>query len=125
MNKNDNNKSDIDPKSQKLVSTITSFFTYFSIVIILFLILSYVGNQYIPGIGLMFLPMFLPDPNPNFNLNNESTTGIWKSILNFLKKLKLWKYFYTKPYLASLFHKPSDKNTSLLFSEAYRCLLVV
>ena len=108
MNKNDNNKSDIDPKSQKLVSTITSFFTYFSIVIILFLILSYVGNQYIPGIGLMFLPMFLPDPNPNFNLNNESTTGIWKSILNFLKKLKLWKYFYTKPYLASLFHKPSD-----------------
>jgi hypothetical protein len=52
--------------------------------------------------------MFLPDPNPNFNLNNESTTGIWKSILNFLKKLKLWKYFYTKPYLASLFHKPSD-----------------
>jgi len=109
MNKNDNNtKSDIDPKSQKLVSTITSFFTYFSIVIILFLILSYVGNQYIPGIGLMFLPMFLPDPNPNFNLNNESTTGIWKSILNFFKKLKLWKYFYTKPYLASLFHKPSD-----------------
>jgi hypothetical protein len=78
---NNNNKSDIDPKSQKLVSTITSFFTYFSIVIILFLILSYVGNQYIPGIGLMFLPMFLP------NLNGKG--------------------FYTKPYLASLFHKPS------------------
>jgi len=78
---NNNNKSDIDPKSQKLVSTITSFFTYFSIVIILFLILSYVGNQYIPGIGLMFLPMFLPNPNG--------------------------KYFYKKPYLASLFHKPS------------------
>jgi len=77
-----NNKSDIDPKSQKLVSTITSFFTYFSIVIILFLILSYVGNQYIPGIGLMFLPMFLP------NLNGKG--------------------FYKKPYLASLFHKPSD-----------------
>ena len=81
-NNNNNNKSDIDPKSQKLVSTITSFFTYFSIVIILFLILSYVGNQYIPGIGLMFLPMFLP------NLNGKG--------------------FYTKPYLASLFHKPSD-----------------
>ena len=80
-NNNNNNKSDIDPKSQKLVSTITSFFTYFSIVIILFLILSYVGNQYIPGIGLMFLPMFLP------NLNGKG--------------------FYTKPYLASLFHKPS------------------
>lgn len=81
-NNNNNNKSDIDPKSQKLVSTITSFFTYFSIVIILFLILSYVGNQYIPGIGLMFLPMFLP------NLNGKG--------------------FYKKPYLASLFHKPSD-----------------
>jgi len=80
-NNNNNNKSDIDPKSQKLVSTITSFFTYFSIVIILFLILSYVGNQYIPGIGLMFLPMFLP------NLKGKG--------------------FYTKPYLASLFHKPS------------------
>jgi hypothetical protein len=83
MNKNDNNtQTDIDPKSQKLVSTITSFMTYFSIVIILFLILSYVGNQYIPGIGLMFLPMFLP------NLNGKG--------------------FYNKPYLASLFHKPSD-----------------
>ena len=64
MNKNDNNtKSDIDPTSQKLVSTITSFFTYFSIVIILFLILSYVGNQYIPGIGLMFLPMWITNSN--------------------------------------------------------------
>jgi hypothetical protein len=84
MNKNNNNtQTDIDPKSQKLVSTITSFFTYFSIVIILFLILSYVGNQYIPGIGLMFLPMFLPNPNG--------------------------KYFYKKPYLASLFHKPSEE----------------
>ena len=81
-NNNNNTQSDIDPKSQKLVSTITSFFTYFSIVIILFLILSYVGNQYIPGIGLMFLPMFLP------NLNGKG--------------------FYKKPYLASLFHKPSD-----------------
>lgn len=82
-NNNNNNKSDIDPTSQKLVSTITSFFTYFSIVIILFLILSYVGNQYIPGIGLMFLPMFLP------NLNGNG--------------------FYKKPYLASLFHKPSEE----------------
>ncbi len=82
-NKNNNTQSDIDPTSQKLVSTITSFFTYFSIVIILFLILSYVGNQYIPGIGLMFLPMFLP------NLNGNG--------------------FYKKPYLASLFHKPSDE----------------
>ena len=80
-NNNNNTQSDIDPTSQKLVSTITSFFTYFSIVIILFLILSYVGNQYIPGIGLMFLPMFLP------NLNGKG--------------------FYKKPYLASLFHKPS------------------
>ena len=97
-----NNNNDIDPKSQKLVSTITSFMTYFSIVIILFLILSYVGNQYIPGIGLMFLPMFLPDPNPNLNLNND------KSFKDFLKKCQFWKYFYTKPYLVSLFHKPSD-----------------
>lgn len=82
-NNNNNTQSDIDPTSQKLVSTITSFITYFSIVIILFLILSYVGNQYIPGIGLMFLPMFLP------NLNGNG--------------------FYKKPYLASLFHKPSDE----------------
>lgn len=102
-NNNNNTQSDIDPTSQKLVSTITSFITYFSIVIILFLILSYVGNQYIPGIGLMFLPMFLPDSNPIFNLNN--TSG---SLKNFLKKCQFWKYFHTKPYLASLFHKPSD-----------------
>ena len=74
-----NTKSDIDPKSQKLVSTITSFFTYFSIVIILFLILSYVGNQYIPGIGLMFLPMWITNGGG----------------------------FYKKPCLGSLFHKPS------------------
>jgi len=79
-NNNNNNKSDIDPTSQKVISTITSFFTYFSIVIILFLILSYVGNQYIPGIGLMFLPMFIT--------NGES--------------------FYKKPCLGSLFHKPSQ-----------------
>lgn len=103
-NNNNNTQSDIDPTSQKLVSTITSFFTYFSIVIILFLILSYVGNQYIPGIGLMFLPMFLP------NLNGNG--------------------FYKKPYLASLFHKPSvdipksdfikeDENTGL---KKYRLL---
>ena len=112
-NNNNNTQSDIDPKSQKLVSTITSFFTYFSIVIILFLILSYVGNQYIPGIGLMFLPMFLPDPNPKFNTKYESTTGIWdsfcQSCLNFFKKCQFWKYFHTKPYLASLFHKPSEE----------------
>lgn len=74
-----NTQTDIDPKSQKLVSTITSFFTYFSIVIILFLILSYVGNQYIPGIGLMFLPMWITNSNG----------------------------FYKKPCLGSLFHKPS------------------
>jgi hypothetical protein len=86
MNKNNNN--DIDPKSQKLVSTITSFITYFSVVIILFLILSYVGNQYIPGIGLMFLPMWI-------------TNGAG---------------FYKKPYLASLFHKPSKdiKNSNFI-----------
>ena len=110
MNKNTNNntpKSDIDPTSQKLVSTITSFFTYFSIVIIIFLILSYVGNQYIPGIGLMFLPMFLPDSKPNFNLNTNQNLSIRESFFNFLKKCQFWKYFHTKPYLASLFHKPS------------------
>ena len=78
-NNNNNTKSDIDPTSQKLVSTITSFFTYFSIVIILFLILSYVGNQYIPGIGLMFLPMWITNGGG----------------------------FYKKPCLGSLFHKPS------------------
>ena len=110
MNKNDNNtQTDIDPKSQKLVSTITSFFTYFSIVIILFLILSYVGNQYIPGIGLMFLPMFLPDSKPNFNLNNNPNLNKRESFFNFLKKCQFWKYFHTKPYLASLFHKPSEQ----------------
>lgn len=108
-NNNNNNKSDIDPKSQKLVSTITSFFTYFSIVIILFLILSYVGNQYIPGIGLMFLPMFLPDSKPNFNLNNNPNLNKRESFFNFLKKCQFWKYFHTKPYLASLFHKPSEE----------------
>jgi hypothetical protein len=74
-----NTQTDIDPTSQKLVSTITSFFTYFSIVIILFLILSYVGNQYIPGIGLMFIPMLI-------------TNG---------------RSFYKYPCLGSLFHKPS------------------
>lgn len=110
MNKNDNNtQTDIDPKSQKLVSTITSFFTYFSIVIILFLILSYVGNQYIPGIGLMFLPMFLPDNNPKLNLNNSPNINTSSSFNNFIKKCQFWKYFHKKPYLASLFHKPSGK----------------
>jgi len=111
MNKNDNNtQTDIDPKSQKLVSTITSFFTYFSIVIILFLILSYVGNQYIPGIGLMFLPMFLPDNNPKLNLNNSPNINTSSSFNNFIKKCQFWKYFHKKPYLASLFHKPINDN---------------
>ncbi len=106
---NNNTQTNIDPTSQKLISTITSFITYFSIVIILFLILSYVGNQYIPGIGLMFFPMFLPDFNPNFNLNNDSNLSKWDSVKNFFKKLQFWKYFHKKPYLVSLFHMPSDK----------------
>jgi hypothetical protein len=57
--------------------------------------------------------MFLPDPNPNFNLNND------KSIKDFFKKWKFWKYFHSKPYLASLFHKPSNDipNSKFIIEE--------
>jgi hypothetical protein len=81
------NSSEIDPASQKLISFFTSFISYFSIVIILFLVISYIGNQYIPGIGLMFFPMWLT----------------------------LGKSFYKKSCLVSLFHNNEKPNE--LFTE--------
>lgn len=78
---------DPDPESKKLISFFTSFVSYFSIVIILFLLISYIGNQYIPGIGLMFFPMWL-------------ASG---------------KSFYKKSCLVSLFH--NYEKTNELFTE--------
>jgi len=84
------NSSEIDPASQKLISFFTSFISYFSIVIILFLVISYIGNQYIPGIGLMFFPMWLT----------------------------LGKSFYKKSCLVSLFHNenPNELFTEVKLS---------
>jgi hypothetical protein len=78
---------DPDPESKKLISFFTSFVSYFSIVIILFLLISYIGNQYIPGIGLMFFPMWL-------------ASG---------------KSFHKKSCLVSLFH--NYEKTNELFTE--------
>jgi len=77
----------MDEKSEKIISDISIVLRNFAIVVILFLLMSFIANKYIAGLGMNFIPMFLP----------------------------VGKSFYKWPVLTSLFHPPltseQEKNT--------------
>ena len=50
----------INEESQNLAKILGSILKYFSLFIILFLITSYISNNYIAGIGMNFIPLFIP-----------------------------------------------------------------
>lgn len=76
----DNNQSPgMNEGSKKTAKIFGSLLKYFSLTIILYLIMSYISNNYIAGLGINFIPLFLPIGNS----------------------------FYCKPVLGSIFH--SDK----------------
>jgi len=66
--------------SKKIMSCFSTFLKIFSMVIILFLTMSYISNKYIPGLFMNYIPMFFP----------------------------FGKTFYKKIKLVSLFHSPLD-----------------
>jgi len=70
--------STLNKKTLKGILYINTFLKYFSIIIILFLLMSYISKKYIPGIGMNFFPMFIP----------------------------IGKLFFSKLCLTSLFHPP-------------------
>lgn len=50
----------MNEESKKILAPYASFLKTFSIVIILFLTMSYISNKYIPGLFMNYIPMFLP-----------------------------------------------------------------
>ena len=66
MNNEEYDEEDGKPKitmneqSKKIIAPFSSFLKTFSIVIILFLIMSHISNTYIPGLFMNYIPMFLP-----------------------------------------------------------------
>jgi len=88
-NPDDNNDDDDSPKltdeTLKMADLLGATFKYFSLSIILFLLMSYFSNNYIAGIGMNFIPLFLP----------------------------LGKSFFPRPVLGSMFHSnqiPENSN---------------
>lgn len=77
----------MDEKSEKIINDISTVLRNFALIIIIFLLMSYIANKYIAGLGINFIPMFLP----------------------------VGKSFYKYPVLTSLFHPPltdeQKKNT--------------
>lgn len=72
----DEDEKALDDGTKKGILIVTEFLKYFSVSIIIFFIMSYFGNAFIAGIGLNFIPTWLP----------------------------MGKLFYKFPVLASLFH---------------------
>jgi len=66
MNNEEYDEEDGKPKitmneqSKKIMAPFSSFLKTFSIVIILFLVMSHISNTYIPGLFMNYIPMFLP-----------------------------------------------------------------
>jgi hypothetical protein len=56
----DKPKITMNEKSKKIIAPISSFLKTFSIVIIIFLIMSHISNKYIPGLFMNYIPMFIP-----------------------------------------------------------------
>ena len=57
---NTQKSTEINDGTKKLIQYFFAPLKYFSLVIILFLIASYLANKYIAGIGMNFIPMFYP-----------------------------------------------------------------
>jgi len=57
---NDDPKIPMNDESKKIIAPYASFLKTFSIVIILFLTMSYISNKYIPGLFMNYIPMFFP-----------------------------------------------------------------
>ena len=53
-------KITMNEQSKKILAPFSSFLKTFSIVIILFLVMSHISNTYIPGLFMNYIPMFLP-----------------------------------------------------------------
>jgi len=86
------NKKEMNTESKKLINTINQYLGTFTFIIILFLVVSYVANKYVPGLGLNFIYMFLP----------------------------VGASFYKKPVLTNLFHsslKIDDTNNNFYKTE--------
>jgi len=56
----DEPKITMNEQSKKILAPFSSFLKTFSIVIILFLVMSHISNKYIPGLFMNYIPMFLP-----------------------------------------------------------------
>ena len=80
MDENNN----INDKSQNYISTINTFLRYFCLTVIIFLVMSFISNKYVPGLGMNFLPMFI-------------TAG---------------SSFFPKPVLTNIFHPPVKIDNS-------------
>jgi len=52
--------SSMNEESKQKIALFSSFLKLFSISILLFLIMSYISNKYIPGLFMNYIPMFLP-----------------------------------------------------------------
>ena len=50
----------MNEESKKILAPYASFLKTFSVVIILFLTMSYISNKYIPGLFMNYIPMFFP-----------------------------------------------------------------
>jgi len=55
-----NKKIGMNDDSNKIMSYFSTFLKFFSMVIILFLTMSYISNKYIPGLFMNYIPMFFP-----------------------------------------------------------------
>jgi cadmium resistance protein CadD (predicted permease) len=52
--------SSMNEESKQKMAPFSSFLKLFSISILLFLIMSYISNKYIPGLFMNYIPMFFP-----------------------------------------------------------------
>jgi hypothetical protein len=50
----------MNEQSKKIIAPFSNFLKTFSIVIIIFLVMSHISNKYIPGLFMNYIPMFLP-----------------------------------------------------------------
>jgi len=87
----------MNEESKKILAPYASFLKTFSVVIILFLTMSYISNKYIPGLFMNYIPMFLP----------------------------VGKLFCSKLKFVSIFHSPlekyEDKTSNKFFEKETIC----
>ena len=77
-------KKELNEITENYSSIISDFLKYFTIIIIVFIILSHLANKYIPGLGMHFIYTFLP----------------------------IGASYHWKPVLTNFFHKPISINNT-------------